>query len=159
MDTASEISIRRSITVDATQARAFDVFVNMTAWWPLDTHTIGEAPARASIVEPHVGGRWYGIDKNGAEHGIGHVLDYDRPDRLVLSWEVSSGWEYDPNIKTEVEIRFIAETPTRTRVELDHRGLEAYGEKAAEMRATYESDNAWTYILGRFAAGANAEAE
>ena len=159
MDTASDISIQRSITVDAPQTRAFDVFVNMTAWWPLDTHTLGEAPARASIVEAHVGGRWYGIDKNGAENGIGHVLVYDRPERVVLSWEVSCNWEYDPNIKTEVEIRFIAESPTRTRVELDHRGLEAYGAKAAEMRETYESDSAWTYILQRFAAVTNAKSD
>ena len=49
------ISVERSIVVNVPQARAFDVFVDMTYWWPLATHTIGEAPARASIIEPRAG--------------------------------------------------------------------------------------------------------
>jgi uncharacterized protein YndB with AHSA1/START domain len=96
---SSLLSVQRSIVVDVEQTRAFNAFVAMTDWWPLATHTIGEAPARASIVEPRTGGRWYGIDKNGAEHGIGYVLAYEPPDRLLLSWEISCGWEYDPNVK------------------------------------------------------------
>jgi uncharacterized protein YndB with AHSA1/START domain len=153
MSSTTGLSVRRSIVVDVPQVRAFDVFVDMTAWWPLETHTIGEAPARASIVEPHVGGRWYGIDKNGDEHGIGHVLVYDRPERIVLTWEISCVWEYDPSLKTEVEVRFIPESPSRTRIELEHRGLEAYGENAEAMRERYEGDNAWSFVLQRFAEG------
>jgi uncharacterized protein YndB with AHSA1/START domain len=153
MSSMAGISVKRSISVDAPQERAFDVFVDMTSWWPLDTHTIGEAPARASIVEPHPGGRWYGIDKNGKEHGIGHVLVYDRPERVVLTWELSCEWEYDPSLRTEVEVRFIPESPERTRIELEHRGLEAYAQRAEEMRERYEGDGAWTYILQRFAKG------
>jgi uncharacterized protein YndB with AHSA1/START domain len=145
---SSLLSVQRSIVVDVEQTRAFNAFVAMTDWWPLATHTIGEAPARASIVEPRTGGRWYGIDKNGAEHGIGHVLAYEPPDRLLLSWEISCGWEYDPNVKTEVDVRFVAETPTRTRVSLEHRGFEAYGERAEEMNERYSAEGAWTYVLG-----------
>ncbi|MDB5027694.1 MAG: hypothetical protein JWO66_1383 [Candidatus Eremiobacteraeota bacterium] len=151
---ATGISVQRSIAVEAPQARAFDVFVNMTSWWPLDTHTIGEAPARASIVEPHAGGRWYGIDKNGDEHGIGHVLAYEPPDRLVLTWEISHDWQYDPSLKTEVEVRFFPESPTRTRVELEHRGLEAYGERAEAQRELYEGDQAWSYLMQLYAKAA-----
>lgn len=152
MSTSTMISVQRSIVVDAPRAHAFDTFVNMTAWWPLDTHTIGEAPARASIIEPQAGGRWYGIDKNGDEHGIGHVLTYDPPSRLELTWEISCTWEYDPSLKTVVDVRFIEESPTRTRIELEHRGLEAYGERAEEMRAMYDGENAWTFVLSRYAA-------
>ena len=140
------ISIQRTIVVEAPQARAFEVFVNMTAWWPLATHSIGEKPARASIVEPKNGGRWYGIDANGDEHGIGRVLAYEPYDRLLLTWDISCAFEYDPSLRTEVEARFFAESPTRTRVELEHRGLEAYGEDAEKMRAMYEGDDAWTYV-------------
>jgi uncharacterized protein YndB with AHSA1/START domain len=151
------LSVQRSIVVDVPQVHAFETFVAMTTWWPLATHTIGEAPARASIVEPLVGGRWYGIDKNGDEHGIGHVLVYDPPDRLVLTWEISCGWEYDPNVKSEIEVRFEAETPERTRVSLEHRALEAYGERAQEMHERYEADDAWTYVLGCYAIALRAQ--
>jgi uncharacterized protein YndB with AHSA1/START domain len=155
MDSATEFAVRRSISVDAPRARAFEVFVNMTAWWPLATHTIGAAPARASIIEPQVGGRWYGIDKNGDEHGIGHVLVYEPPERIVLTWEISEDWQYDPSLLTEVEVRFIPESETRTRVELEHRRLDLYGERAEAQRENYESDNAWTYVLDCFAKVAN----
>lgn len=155
MSSTTGVSVKRSIVVDASQERAFDTFVDMTAWWPLDTHTIGEAPARASIVEPRVGGRWYGIDKNGDEHGIGYVLAYDRPSRLVLTWQINCDWGYDEDLKTEVEVRFVPEGPDRTRIELEHRNLEAYGAAVDAQRERYEQDGAWTYILERFAKGVN----
>ena len=153
---AGGVSVARSIAVDVPQARAFDLFVDMTAWWPLDTHTIGEAPARASIVEPRAGGRWYGIGRDGVEHGIGHVLAYEPPHRLLLSWEISHDWQYDPSLRTEVEITFTPESETRTRVDLVHRGLEAYGEFAETQRKLYDGDDAWEFILQRYAAAANA---
>jgi len=145
------LSVHRSIVVDAAQVQAFDTFVAMTTWWPLATHTIGEAPARASIVEPRTGGRWYDVDKNGVEHTIGRVLAYEPPGRLLLSWEISCGWEHDPHVKTEVEVRFVAETPARTRVSLEHRGFESYGDRAAEMHERYSGDDAWTYVFGCYA--------
>jgi uncharacterized protein YndB with AHSA1/START domain len=137
--------------VSAPRARAVETFVNMTAWWPLDTHTIGKAPARASIVEPHEGGRWYGIDADGDEHGIGHVLTYEPPARVVLSWEISHDYQYDPSLQTEVEVTFTEVSPTSTRVVLEHRGLEAYGEHARETRDTYAGDGGWTYLLALYA--------
>jgi uncharacterized protein YndB with AHSA1/START domain len=149
------ISVERSIVVNVPQARAFDVFVDMTSWWPLATHTINEAPARASIVEPRAGGRWYDIGKTGAEVTIGEVVAYEPPQRLVLTWSISHDWKYDPTLRTEIEVRFIPESPTSTRVEFVHRGLEAYGERAEEERKLYDSDNAWTHILQLYAAAAN----
>jgi uncharacterized protein YndB with AHSA1/START domain len=154
--TTAEISVRRSISVDVPQAQAFEQFVDMTSWWPLATHTIGEAPARASIVQTRAGGRWFGIDKNGDEHGIGHVLAYEPPDRLLLTWEISCDFEYDPSIQTEVEVRFIPESTTRTRIELEHRKLEVYGEQAENRRELYEGDGAWTHVLACYAKVANA---
>jgi len=156
MSSTIDLAVRRSITIDAEQTRAFDVFVDMTSWWPLATHTIGVAPARASIVEPRAGGRWYDIDANGDESSIGRVLVYERPNRIVLTWEISCDWGHDPSISSEVEVRFIAETPQRTRVELEHRNLEAYGEQAEAARERYEGDGAWTYVLACFAKVAGA---
>jgi hypothetical protein len=57
----------------------------------------------------------------------------------------------DPNLKTEVEVRFIAEGSERTRVELEHRLLENYGEQAEMMQSIFDSDGGWTGIMARFA--------
>jgi uncharacterized protein YndB with AHSA1/START domain len=148
---ASTLAVRRSIVVDAPQDRCFETFVNMTSWWPLATHTIGEAPARASIVQTRAGGRWYGVDKNGDEHEIGKVLAYEPPHRLLLSWEISCAWKHDENVASEIEVRFVPESPARTRIELEHRNLEVYGADAETARDTYEGDGAWTYVLAAYA--------
>jgi uncharacterized protein YndB with AHSA1/START domain len=147
----STLAVTRSIVVDAPQERCFETFVNTTAWWPLATHTIGEAPARASIIQPRAGGRWFDIDKNGDENQIGRVLSYEPPDRIVLSWEISCGWKHDASIASEIEVRFVPETPVRTRIELEHRGLEAYGEGAEAAHKLYNGDGAWTHVLDCFA--------
>jgi hypothetical protein len=55
------------------------------------------------------------------------------------------------HLKTEVEVRFIAEGAERTRVELEHRLLENYGEQAEMMRSIFDSDGGWTGIMARFA--------
>jgi uncharacterized protein YndB with AHSA1/START domain/quinol monooxygenase YgiN len=148
---ASTIAVRRTIVVDAPQEKCFETFVNMTSWWPLATHTIGEAPARASIVQTRAGGRWYDVSKNGDENEIGKVLAYEPPDRILLSWEISCAWKHDESVASEVEVRFVPESPTRTRIELEHRNLEVYGADAETARNTYESDGAWTYVLAQFA--------
>jgi len=145
---STSLSVSRSIVVDAPQDRCFATFVNMTSWWPLATHTIGDAPARASIVQTRAGGRWYGIDKHGDEHEIGHVLAYEPPNRLLLSWEISCAWKHDPSVASEIEVRFVPETPQRTRIELEHRNLETYGDGAEAARTLYEGDGAWTYVMG-----------
>jgi hypothetical protein len=49
-------------------------------------------------------------------------------------------------------VRFHAEGDGRTRVELEHRGLETYGERAEEMRGIFDSDGGWRGLLGLFAA-------
>jgi uncharacterized protein YndB with AHSA1/START domain len=145
------------IVVEATQGRAFDVFVNqLSRWWPLESSIVGEKPGQAAIVEPHAGGRWFERDKNGVEAEWGHVVSIDPPKRVVLAWQLSTAFEYDPSLITEVEVRFVAETPHRTRIELEHRGLEAYGEEASLMQALFESPDAWAEALRAYAVVANA---
>ncbi len=151
MTPTTSISLTREIVVSAPRARAFEIFINVTAWWPLATHTLGKAPGRASIVEPHEGGRWYGIDADGDEHGIGRVLAYEPPARLVLSWEVSHDFKSDPSLQTEVEVTFAEVSPTSTRVVLEHRGLEAYGEHAQQMHNIFTSDGGWNGLLELYA--------
>jgi uncharacterized protein YndB with AHSA1/START domain len=70
------------------------------------------------------------------------VLAWEPPGRVVLAWQLTAEWKYDPNFVTELEIRFIPEG-LATRVELEHRNLERFGEKADEIRAVLDSVEGW----------------
>jgi uncharacterized protein YndB with AHSA1/START domain len=82
------------------------------------------------------------------------VLSWEPPSRLVLSWDITADWQYDPDLKTEIEVRFIAENKDATRVELEHRKLDRYGPRRDEMRRIFETDGDWGRLLAMFAARA-----
>lgn len=152
MNTTAGVSVKRSIVVEASQERAFDVFVNQFAtWWPLDSHVLGEAPGQTAIIEPHTGGRWFERDKNGQECRWGRVLAFDPFGRILLDWQISGAWKYDPQFHTEVEVTFTPESPTRTRVELEHRDLQNYGDDCQKLKETFESPGGWTGLMERYA--------
>jgi hypothetical protein len=71
---------------------------------------------------------------------------------VVLGWQLDSSWEYDATVLTEVEVRFVAEGPGTTRVELEHRNLERMGERAAEVRDALDATGGWAGLLDLFAA-------
>jgi len=156
MTVATE-SVRKSITVEAPQETAFRVFTEgFDTWWPRDSHYIGEQVPERVIVDDHAGGRCYEIASDGTECQWGSVLDYEPPERIVIGWQLNADWKYDPDFVTEVEVRFIAEGASRTRVELEHRNLERYGERMEEIRASIGSDEGWSGLLRRFADAAAA---
>lgn len=145
--------VRRTITVSASQERAFDVFTaQFGAWWPRD-YQIGPSPMRDFIMEPKPGGRWYELDEDGTQCDTGHVVAYEPPARLVLSWQLNQQFQYDPDPAhaSEVEVRFIAEGPSQTRVELEHRGFERHGAGTEAVRAAMDAPNGWTAVLEIYA--------
>jgi uncharacterized protein YndB with AHSA1/START domain len=150
-----ETAVRKTVVVQAPQAHVFKVFVERHgAWWPLQSHHIGAQPAETAIIEPRAGGRWFERAGDGSECQWGEVLVWEPPHRVVLRWGIGADWKYDLALKTEVELRFVAESPHRTRVELEHRHLERYGDQAAAMRARFDSEGGWAGILQRFAQAA-----
>jgi len=155
MNTAvREIMVRKSVVVNAPVAHVFAVFTEgHDTWWPRDHH-IGGCKEFTAILEPRVGGRWFERGDDGSECDWGRVLAWDPPHRLVVSWDIGADWKPDPSLGTEVEITFIAEGVQRTRVELTHRKLERYGDKAESMRAMFESDGAWAATLATMAKAA-----
>jgi hypothetical protein len=53
-----------------------------------------------------------------------------------------------------VEVRFVAESPLRTKVALEHRLLERFGDASERMRTGFESEGGWQTLLETFAAEA-----
>ena len=149
--------VRHSIEVTCAPPRAFALFtVNMGKWWP-GGRTPAANPAVDVVVEPEVGGRWYEVDAQGHETQWGKVVAYDAPDRLILGWQLGRDFRYEPDLLTEVEIRFTATASGGTRVTLEHRDLERFGDYALERRA--QVDGGWPSRLADFATFTETEAE
>lgn len=140
--------IRKQILVAAPQERVFRVFTQkLEAWWPREHH-IGKSPMRTAIIEPQPGGRWYEVGEDDTQCDWGKVLAWEPPARLVLTWQITAAWTYDPAFVTELEVVFHPEGTGKTRVELEHRYLERYGEAAGQMRAVL--DQGWEGTLAQY---------
>ena len=147
-------SVRSSIVVEASKERTFTVFTeDIGSWWPPEHHLL-EGPLAEIVFEPRVGGHVYDRGVDGGECRWARVLAYEPPDRVVFSWDIDLHWqlEIDPTRTSEVEIRFVAETPERTRVELEHRNLERHGEGWERMQDAVGGPDGWITGLESFAA-------
>jgi uncharacterized protein YndB with AHSA1/START domain len=146
--------VRRNIQVAVPRERAFEVFTaGIGRWWP-KTHHIGAADIDTLVIEPREGGRWFERGVDGSECEVGKVLVWDPPARLVLAWQLTPEFRYDPNLITEVEVQFIAEGANSTRVELEHRNLERFGDRGDAMRGKIDGPGGWGDLLQLFAQSA-----
>jgi uncharacterized protein YndB with AHSA1/START domain len=151
-------SVRKVLSVEAPPQVAWRVFTEkMGSWWPLASHKIGKANAVDAVIEPRVGGRWYERGDDGSTCDWGRVLSWEPHTRLVLSWEINGDWQADANLKTEVEVRFIPEGKSGTRVELEHRHLDRFGARRDEMRGIFNGEGGWSTLLSLFARAATAQ--
>jgi len=143
--------VRKTVTVKAPQARAFEVFtLKMGTWWP-PQHSLLKSPCKQTIVEPRVGGRWYQIGEDGSECDNGKVIAWQPPSKLILSWRINSKFVIDDEVDSEIEVSFIPERAGVTRVELEHRILAV---DAEELRKAVDTPNGWTGILESYARAA-----
>ena len=150
-------AVRKTMSVKAPPDIAWRVFTEkMGTWWPLGHYKIGKANAVDAVVEPRVGGRWYERGEDGSTCDWGRVLVWEPGSRLVLTWDITADWQFDPKLNTEIEVRFIAEGKDATRVELEHRCLDRYGERREEMRRVFDTEGDWGKLLEMFARAAAA---
>jgi uncharacterized protein YndB with AHSA1/START domain len=146
-------SVQSSIVVDAPIERAFSVFTEgISTWWPPEHHIL-KAELADTVFEPRQGGHVYDRGVDGSECRWARVLVYKPPTRIVISWDIGLKWELesDPQRTSEVEVRFVPDGPSRTRVELEHRNLDRHGEGWTQMRDAVGSPDGWEIGLRRFA--------
>jgi uncharacterized protein YndB with AHSA1/START domain len=150
--------VRKSIFVNAPPEHAFEVFTaGIGRWWP-KTHKIGPADLERPVIEPRSGGRWYELDVDGTECEIGKVATWEPPSRLVLIWQLTPEFAYDPDLITEVEVLFTPEG-NGTRVDLEHRDIERMGDKAEALREAVSGPGGWPALLELFADEAKTQGE
>jgi uncharacterized protein YndB with AHSA1/START domain len=150
---ATDTSVTTSIVVNAPIERAFSVFTDdVGSWWPPEHHIL-EADLAEMVFEPREGGHVYDRGVDGSECRWARVLAYDRPNRVVISWDISPQWQIETDLDktSEVEVRFVSETPDRTRVELERRNLERHGDGWESVRDAVGSPAGWGAGLRAFA--------
>jgi uncharacterized protein YndB with AHSA1/START domain len=141
--------VRKSIRVNASQARAFEVFTSgLSRWWPRDHH-VGKTPPKAAIMETWLGGRWYELAEDGTETPVGKIIVWEPPQRLVMTWDINSQWKPDTTLSSEVEVKFIADGASGTRVELEHRKFEQMGAEPGE-KMRKDVNGGWPALLELF---------
>jgi len=149
---AAATSVRHSLVVDAPVEIAFSVFTEDFDSVKPREHNILGVDIAESVFEPRVGGHIVDRGVDGSECRWARVLAYEPPNRVVFSWDISPLWqiETDPDRTSEVEVRFVAESQDRTRVELEHRHLDRHGDGWEGMREGVGGDQGWPLYLDRF---------
>ena len=150
---AADTSVRSSIVVEAPRDRAFSVFTEgIGSWFPREYNLL-DVEIAERVFEPRVGGQVYDRGTDGSECRWARVLAYEPPDRVVIGWDISPQWqiESDKEKTSEVEVRFVAEGPERTRVELEHRNLDRHGDGWEQTRESVAGEGGWPGCLRSFA--------
>jgi uncharacterized protein YndB with AHSA1/START domain len=145
--------VRTDVVVAASQERAFRIFTEEFDRIKPRDHNMLEVDIAESVLEPREGGRIYDRGVDGSECAWARVLAYEPPARVVFSWDISPQWQIETDLSraSEVEVRFIAEAPDRTRVELEHRHLDRHGDGWDGLREAVGGEAGWPVYLGRFA--------
>jgi uncharacterized protein YndB with AHSA1/START domain len=154
MTQADTTVVRRAVVVNAPIDRAFTVFTDRFGDFKPPEHNLLRVPIAETVFEPKVGGHIYDRGTDGSECRWARILAYDPPRRVVFSWDIGPTWqvEADPERTSEVEVTFVAETPDRTRVELEHRHLDRHGPGWESVRDGVGHDQGWPLYFDRYAA-------
>jgi uncharacterized protein YndB with AHSA1/START domain len=145
--------VRHEVVVEAPIERAFSVFTDDFGAFKPRAHNMLAVDIAETIFEPRVGGHLYDRGVDGSECRWARILAYEPPNRVVFSWDISPQWQVETDLEktSKVEVRFIAETPDRTRVMLEHRDLDRHLEGWEAVRAGVDSEGGWPLYLCRYA--------
>jgi uncharacterized protein YndB with AHSA1/START domain len=154
MTQAQSAVVRRQVVVEAPLERAFTVFTERFGDFKPAEHNLLASPIAETVFEPRVGGHIYDRAVDGSVCRWARVLEYQPPERVVFSWDIGPTWqvETEPENTSEVEVRFIAETADRTRVELEHRNIDRHGPGWQSVSEGVGHEAGWLLYLDRYAA-------
>jgi hypothetical protein len=150
---ARDDTARAHILVDLPPAAAYEKFRHdITRWWPREYTYSGEC-MEDLYLEGRKGGIFWERGPEGFRCDLARVLRWMPPDRMILRWHISPGHRPEPNPEraSEVEIRFVSDGGTGTRIEVEHRAFSRHGTGGGEYCARMSSDTGWPLILNRFA--------
>jgi uncharacterized protein YndB with AHSA1/START domain len=152
MTQAATAVVRRQIVVNAPIEQAFTVFTERFGDFKPREHNLLQVPIAATVFEPKAGGHIYDRGTDGSECRWARILAFEPPTRVVFSWDIGPTWqvEADPDLTSEVEVLFVAETPNQTRIELEHRHLDRHGPGWESVRDGVDSDTGWPLYLSRY---------
>ena len=136
--------LRITFDVACPADHAFEVWTSdFGTWWPRDHTVTGRGDV---VLEGRVGGRIYERAADGVEHDWGEIVVWEPPEQLVYLWHIGQ----DRSDATEVQIRFIPHDAGLSRVEIEHRGWEQFGEAGDERRNI--NARGWSAVIPRFVA-------
>jgi uncharacterized protein YndB with AHSA1/START domain len=149
----SDTWVRSEIVVDAPIERAFEFFTQKFDRIKPREHNMLSVDIAESVFEARAGGRVYDRGVDGTECQWARVLAYEPPERLVFTWDINPYWQIETDLDktSEVEMRFVAESPDRTRVELEHRHLDRHGDGWQGLGEGVRGGDGWPLYLQRFA--------
>jgi len=138
--------LKLSFDVGCSPEHAFAVWTSgIGTWWPPDHTVTGQADLTV-VLQEGVGGRIFERTTDGTEHDWGEVTVWEPPTQLSYLWHLRR----DRSDATEVEIRFVPQGDTATRVEIEHRGWERLGAAGDEWRDRNRAG--WQGLLPHFVA-------
>ena len=152
-------AIEGKTTVNISRDRAFELFTgHFGAWWPRQYH-IGAAEVADVILEPREGGRWFERGVDGSECDWGRVLAWEPPERVLFTWQIGGNWQFDPDPAhaSEIEVRFHADGPEQTTVEVEHRHFERLVGGEGVHGAIEHGGGGWVALLAAYAQMVGAE--
>lgn len=154
MTQAAAAVVLRQLVVEAPVELAFAVFTERFGDFKPPEHNLLGVAIAETVFEPRIGGHIVDRGVDGSECRWARVAVYEPPDRVVFSWDIGPQWqlETEPENTSEVEVRFVAEAPQRTRVELEHRNIDRHGPGWRAVSEGVGGDAGWPLYLSRYAA-------
>lgn len=145
--------VQRRLVVNLGLERAFQLFIERFDDIKPRDHNLLSVPIAETVFEPREGGHIFDVGVDGSQCRWSRVLIYQPPHRVVFSWDIGPTWQLETDLRktSEVEVRFVAESDTRTRVELEHRYLDRHGDGWRSVADGIGGEGGWPLYLRRYA--------